>query len=337
MKLPKLDNSLKLKLQNIALELLSHGFSTLHVDLLSSNSQLEFKNFLKSFKNFNIKTTLTDLYSKEHEIACRYLSLEMQELHLKSLIDQEYFFSLVDNNSSGLKKHILRSGDDWGLIETQYLTTKFPKPWYFVDNTEIHIHQTIPGSVNSSLWLSELFSSVLSQKIFIRPDIFRLNLGDFSEIKLERAAMYGKPFKKEWLKNLKKVETAEHAPDQSNPLERGYRTQFIWEPLLSENKIQFSIEELPEHGDEYVCTRFIHGIYDIKSELFEHFDGAIHIYSNDEYKIRITQHLKDHNNNYKKAKIFLINSGVNIGRGEKLISAFYRWNTMPTEYFTHRS
>lgn len=120
MKLPKLDNSLKLKLQNIALELLSHGFSTLHVDLLSSNSQLEFKNLLKSFKNFNIKTTLTDLYSKEHEIACRYLSLEMQELHLKSLIDQEYFFSLVDNNSSGLKKHILRSGDDWGLIETQY-------------------------------------------------------------------------------------------------------------------------------------------------------------------------------------------------------------------------
>lgn len=333
-KLPQITSSTQDKINELALSLLKHGEAPTEYKFLGDAFKLQFDEAAQQLKHLDIKTTYGDLYPKEVEIAFLYLWKAMRYFHIRSFTDQNYFFSQIDCNSANLKNCIVRSGDSWGMIETKHLSPKFPMPWHSLDNVEIHIQQIIPGSINSSLWLSELLASITQEKIFIRPDIFRLMPVGTSSARLERAAMYGKPFKKEWLKNLKKIEIAEHAPDPSNPLEQGHRTQFIWEPLLSQKKIQFAIEELPDKDDDLVCTRFIHGIYDLNTDKFEHFDGAVHIYSSDEYKNRVTQHLKMHNNNYMKAKIFLIDSGISLEQGEKLISAFYRWNTMPIEYFT---
>lgn len=332
--LSPIDKEIELDLENLATKLLSTGEAPIFFGNFEPDLKVHFDRVSESLKNVDIVTKYDDLYPREIEIAIRYLSDAMTSLHLKSFVDQDFFFSKIDGLSCALKNHIIRSGDHWGLVETSKLATNFPKTWHLIDNTEIHIHQTIPGYTNSSLWLSELLSSVSQEKFFIRPDIFRLNPVGTSSMLMERAAMYGKPFQKEWLKTLKKVEIAEHAPNPSNLLEQGHRTQFIWEPLLSQKKVQFAIEELPDSDSKLISTRFIHGIYDLATEKFEHFDGAIHVYTFDEYQVRLTQHLKNHNNNYDKAKIFLVDSGITIEQGEKLISAFYRWNTMPIEYFT---
>lgn len=332
--LPEIDNDVELEIESLASILLSTGEAPIFYGSFEPQLKAHFERISGRLKNVQLETSYGDIYPREVEITFKYLSEAMTSLHLKSFTDQKFFFSKVDGLTCTLKNHIIRSGDHWGLVETSKLSTNFPKTWHLIDNTEIHIHQTIPGYTNSSLWLSELLSSVSQDKFFIRPDIFRLNPAGTSHMLVERAAMYGKPFQKEWLKTLKKVEIAEHMPDPSNPFEQGHRTQFIWEPLPSEKKVQFAIEELPDSDHKLVSTRFIHGIYDLATEEFEHFDGAIQVYTFDEYQIRLTQHLKNHNNNYDKAKIFLVDSGVTIEQGEKLISAFYRWNTMPIEYFT---
>lgn len=332
--LPAVDKAVELEIESLAIKLLSTGEAPIFYGSFEPQLKAHFERISDRLKNVEVMTNYDDIYPREVEITLMYLSEAMASLHLKSFTDQDFFFSKVDDLSCTLKSHIIRSGDHWGLVETSNLSTNFPKTWHLLDNTEIHIHQTIPGYTNSSLWLSELLNSVSQDKFFIRPDIFRLNPVGTSFMLRERAAMYGKPFQKEWLKTLKKVEIAEHMPDPSNPLEQGHRTQFIWEPLSFEKKVQFAIEELPDSDRKLISTRFIHGIYDLATEKFEHFDGAIHVYTFDEYQIRLTQHLKNHNNNYDKAKIFLVDSGITIEQGEKLISAFYRWNTMPIEYFT---
>lgn len=332
--MPPIDSNIELEIEKLALDLLSTGEVPSDYKFFESQRKLNFEKIVDGLKNLDVETNYGYLYPREVEIAIRYLSDAMTSFHIKSFIDKDFYFKRIDALNCSLKNHIIRAGDQWGLVETCKLVVNMPASWHLIDDTEVHIHQTIPGCTNSSLWLSEIFSSVSEEKVFIRPDIFRLNPSGTSFMRLERAAAYGRPFQKEWLKTLKNVEIAEHAPNPENPMERGYRTQFIWEPLLAEKKVQFAIEELPELDGNLVCTRFIHGIYDIASEKFEHFDGAIHVYSSEEYQIRLTQHLKKHNNNYDKAKIFLVDSGVTIKQGEKLISAFYRWNTMPIEYFT---
>lgn len=269
--------------------------------------------------------------------AISLVGTRLKYLHTRSLIEPNYFFSLTNENAPKLLPIVIQTGDDWGLVPTNDLSNS--NQWFLYEGYEVHIAQCISGHLNSSLPLSELLcSKTKSDKMLIRPDPFRLQpVGNSCEL-MERAQTYGRPFNKEWLEALKGTQIAQHDPDPDNYYIRGHTTQFIWEKLKS-NEIQFSCEELPnfqnhENIEELNCTRFIHGIYNVELEAFTHFDGAIHIYDSGTYLKRLSLTLKDHLNDYLKAKIFRFDLPINFKQAELLISTFFRWNSLAPEYFT---
>lgn len=263
--------------------------------------------------------------------AINFLQNAVTSLHVAMLTDRQKYFEAVKAKSENLHSALVKDRDEWGLVETTHL--EGGDQWFSYQKQEVHLCQCIPGTTNSSLWLSELLCSSPMKNLFVRPDPIRMVPANTSWQRMERAAAFGRPFDPAWLKNLRKAEVAEHTPDPSNPLERGHRTQFIWEPKEA-GKIQFAVEELPDDNSETVCTRFVHGIYLKDDERFGHFDGAIHIYGAADYLKRRSLHLKDHFKSYQKAKIFLMNGALDLDKGQSLMTAFYRWNTMPTEYFS---
>ena len=232
------------------------------------------------------------------------------------------------------------SVDDWGLIKTSDLNSGLQ--WFNLENMEIHLHQTIPGSTNASLWLSDLICSLpRSDKNYIRPDPFRICPYGTSFMRMEKAAAFGKPFDINWIKSLRGVQAAQHEPNTLAVFNEGHVSQFLWE-RITQNEVQFSCEELPfyhepEKVDDTCITRFVHGIYNTEIDAFQHFDGALHVYTPEQYKYRLKVHLKEHFNDYLKAKIFLFDTHLKIDLAEKLLSVFYRWNQMIPEYFSHHN
>ena len=90
-------------------------------------------------------------------------------------------------------------------------------------------------------------------------------------------------------------------------------------------------------GEEFHPVRYIHAEFDLKSESFRHFDGAIHLYNVDEYLARIDS---DFNHNYKdnnklkskSFKLFKLNGNVNKELWSLLSSHFLSKNPLFYEY-----
>lgn len=164
--LPSLDKDIELEIENLASSLLRTGEAPIFYNGFEPNLKAEFERIAECLKDVDVVTKFGDLYPREIEITFKYLSETMTSLHLKSFVNRDFFFSKIDSLSSSLKNHVIRTGDHWGLVETNKLTTSLPKTWHLIDNTEVHIHHTIPGYTNSSLWLSEILSSVSQIEVF---------------------------------------------------------------------------------------------------------------------------------------------------------------------------
>ena len=331
--LPKLDQNLEDEVAFLCESILSKGLAPIFQHCFDDEDKKRFSDIARQMSQISIPDFKTHPAYEDDELKLiYYMENAAKSLHLRLLLDRDFFFKKVELKDSSLEKLLLRDHDSWGLLETNNLRSS--RQWYEYQNKEIHIHQPIIGCTNSHLWLSEFICSKTAKDIFVRPDPLRIsNVGSSHEL-MEKAAAYGRPFNSKWLKDLRSVEIAEHVPDERT-FNQGHRTQFIWEPLDG-GKLQFSIEELPDDQEfsGKVCTRFIHGIFDKPSETFEHFDGAIHIYDSANFTIRQSKTLKDHYNEYDKAKIFLVNAGLDLTKSQKLVTAFYRWNPLSTEYFT---
>ena len=57
-------------------------------------------------------------------------------------------------------------------------------------------------------------------------------------------------------------------------------------------------------------------------------DGSIHIYDEEKYRTRLYLRLKELYKEYDKAKIFLVDSALEMGQTELLITNFLRWNDL---------
>lgn len=298
---------------------------------------------LKQFKSTvsnlrNLVQTHPAFDDHDELIAIYLVEEELRQLHLVTIQDRQKFLNEITKRSVDIASRISILGDDWGLIKTSDLNSGIQ--WFNLENMEMHLHQTIPGSTNASLWLSDLICNIpRSDKSYIRPDSFRIRPCGSSFMRMEKAAVFGKPFNITWIKNLRGVQSAQHEPNPLAVFNEGHVSQFLWE-RITKNKVQFSCEELPfyhepEKVDDTCVTRFVHGIYNTELDAFQHFDGALHIYTSEQYKCRIKVHLKEHFNDYLKAKIFLFDTYLKIDLAEKLLSVFYRWNQMIPEYFSH--
>lgn len=89
---------------------------------------------------------------------------------------------------------------------------------------------------------------------------------------------------------------------------------------------------------EYYPARYIHAEYDLENNAFQHFDGAIHFYDEEEYLIRRDTDLNhnDKNNTHIKGlsqKLFKINGKVDVRDWIELTCHFLHRNFLIFEYF----
>jgi hypothetical protein len=92
------------------------------------------------------------------------------------------------------------------------------------------------------------------------------------------------------------------------------------------------------NGIKYFPVKYIHAEYDISLKKFRHFDGAIHLYTEDEYYQRretdlnfnekITKHIKS-----KTFKIFKMNNNISTETWLEFTSHFFSGNPLIHEYF----
>jgi hypothetical protein len=122
------------------------------------------------------------------------------------------------------------------------------------------------------------------------------------------------------------------------------RTEFYWSIKHNDTKKSFEIEEvyslnhLPDIGDDLVLTRYVHSIRDINAHAFIHLDGAVKIYRRNQYQQRYVSEMPKELKAEKKIKVFRVDADTVKGQAisdnewSKLIGYFFRGNILVTEY-----
>lgn len=85
-------------------------------------------------------------------------------------------------------------------------------------------------------------------------------------------------------------------------------------------------------------VRYIHAEYELKNKYFRHFDGAIHLYSKEDYVIRRNSDFNYNNkSNYKikssSEKLFKFNGKIEVEKFIEFSSHFFSGNPLMYEYF----
>jgi hypothetical protein len=123
-----------------------------------------------------------------------------------------------------------------------------------------------------------------------------------------------------------------------------YSLDIMWYTTKDNIKV-FQAEEFKNssiiievNGINYYPVRYIHAEFDIRNGYFRHFDGAVQLYTKEEYELR-----KDKNFNYKvkgkeqikpnSIKLFKMNGEVSIEIWIEFISHFFSGNPLVMEYF----
>jgi hypothetical protein len=91
-------------------------------------------------------------------------------------------------------------------------------------------------------------------------------------------------------------------------------------------------------GKKYYPARYAHAKYSLKENYFSHFDGAIHLYNEEEYLMRFKNNFNFNQNSLnqikaKSIKLFKINGNIPQDIWVKLTSNFFAGNPLIHEYF----
>lgn len=92
-------------------------------------------------------------------------------------------------------------------------------------------------------------------------------------------------------------------------------------------------------GNTYHPAKYIHAEFDLESNLFRHFDGAVHFYSHDEYFARRDSDFNHANKSTrllkaKSQKVFKLNGKISKDIWLELTGHFLTGNPLIMEYFT---
>jgi len=277
-------------------------------------------------------------YSQEEYYFLRSLENKIKTKHQDVVLNHDLYLSEIRKNYPELEDMVIQIGDDKGMIE---INPSFERcrQFFSINDKALYISETKSGAFNSSLQLSDVLISLASQyPLKIRIDPFRCLSKNNAKTLSERANFYGEKFNFEKLFNLKEEIASEYRPNDHNSLLDGHYTQFLWTPK-KDGEVHLSIEELPsryetnDEVNELNFVRFFHAIFNPQLAKFTHLDGAIHIYDEETYKLRITKHLKERNKSYQKVKIFRIDENLDLEILQALVGPFFKWNWMVLEYF----
>jgi hypothetical protein len=223
--------------------------------------------------------------------------------------------------------------DEHGLVSLSDLK------WYnFRLAHKNFVYQLSPSldQCNSSHWLGLLIMNEAyrnGRKFKIRLDpLMKVHQDEFIPY-MALMNLYGK--KLEWarLRTLKSEEFGQWLGEGLST-KSIKTTDYVWRP--EGNEIHFTCEELPKR--ECIHTRgsrYFHAIFDKKSGLIKHCDGALRIYNDQELTIREGYHVRhpEVRKIGKRVKLFLIDDYIDQELFMKLATNFLVWNEDALEYF----
>lgn len=183
---------------------------------------------------------------------------------------------------------------------------------------------------------------------YIAIDRNRIRIDVNGPMWFERDTWYGPRFNKE----IEKIEDGLVHLRPTSGLKDSYITFFFNDVYsldikwVTQNNIKkFQSEEfkterltIEKGGEIYYPSRYIHAEYDIDKKYFRHFDGAVHLYSHDEYFKRRDSDL---NYNFKSErkikasseKLFKFNGRIKVETFVEYSSHFMTGNPLVHEYF----
>jgi len=153
--------------------------------------------------------------------------------------------------------------------------------------------------------------------------------------------VYGKSLDWNRIKSLKNIEHTCFIPESLSSTDI-FKTDIVWTP--NKDEIHFTCEEMPQKDlIEYRGSRYFHAIFQIETGVIKHCDGAIRYYTDKEYDLRVSKHIKSNETTRvgKRIKVFqidvpakeikfeLINHQVFIN----LVTSFFVWNHDVLAYF----
>lgn len=113
-------------------------------------------------------------------------------------------------------------------------------------------------------------------------------------------------------------------------------TEFWWKTDESGRTLEIEeIRERPSMGidsDSYGC-RYIHSIYDTDKKEFNHFDGAVRVYTEEQILNRWDININKAGKNTNYTKLFRIDGKLDLSDWKKLCILYYKGNPLLFEYF----
>jgi hypothetical protein len=158
---------------------------------------------------------------------------------------------------------------------------------------------------------------------------------DFREYS-ERDTWYGVNFKEENLDSNQCIEAtvlSRNIGSIFRTINNIERTEFFWKikGAVKSSEIE-ELRSLSSKIQGFILNRYCHSERDIKRKIFQHFDGAIKIYREDEYPIRLDKVGKKMKSNIK-IKLFRVDGSLATQDWIMLLTSFFKSNEMIIEYF----
>jgi len=243
---------------------------------------------------------------------------------------------------------------DFDMLEKQYKVNKLFPGYFISENYMImanpYFRRGHYANNNFCPGFIEMFwpFSIPENEKYISLDLNRVRINVDNRKYTEHDSWFGASFNKN-IGDIKEEIIKLRPPLELDDLEIDfffggtYSLDIKWS---SYDKIKvFQLEEFKTHdlkiiknGTEYFPVRYIHAEYDITTQSFRHFDGAIHFYTQEEYLLRRDQDFNFNNKNKLQLKtlsqkLFKINGAITVENWTKLVSSYLSGNPLIFEYF----
>lgn len=187
-------------------------------------------------------------------------------------------------------------------------------------------------SPNSTYWLLRSFHSLnIVKYMSVRLDPFLWGSSDSFPEPMYKMIVYGQPL--DWCRigRLRQPDFGQLRADKA--WEDSEVTEYTWEPR--DDGVHFICEELPRKDQISVRgARYLHAIYNPKNESITHFDGALRIYTDDQYELRRSDHVRKSGKLGVRRKVFRTDEPISRDTFSLIAQAFFVWNRDIVTYFS---
>lgn len=145
-----------------------------------------------------------------------------------------------------------------------------------------------------------------------------------------RMDVYGRPLDWDRIRSLREIEHGRWMPGTLST--KSLFTDYAWTPHADE--VDFVCEELPPIVEvESRGARYLHAIYDKRSNCLTHLDGAIRFYTPSELDTREKVHVRNAGKIGRRTKVFRTDQPVDPATLSDIVQAFFVWNYDVARYF----